>query len=208
MAPTINELLACLIREVEWTGDIAVDTVTVLVSCGLESTAEHCQRVAAEAGRLAGLFGVLPECAQVAGWLHDVSAVYPVDQRARVASELGIEVLPEERLAPMLLHQKLSAALAKEVFQVTNPAVLSAIECHTTLKANASPLDKTVFVADKIAWDQPGDPPYLADLCRALECSLDDAALCYMDYLWQRRARLLAVHPWLVDAYEELSSRR
>jgi len=89
---------------------------------------------------------------------------------------------------------------------VTAPDILSAIGCHTTLKADASLLDKVVFIADKIAWDQPGEPPYWAELQQALDRSLDHAVFCYLDYLWQRRATLRVVHPWLVAAHQQLQA--
>ncbi len=82
--------------------------------------------------------------------------------------------------------------------------MLSAIECHTTLKGNPSELDKIVFVADKIAWDQSGTPPYLDDLLAALDRSLDQAALVYLDFLWDQREQLRVVHPWMVAARAHL----
>jgi HD superfamily phosphohydrolase YqeK len=63
-----------------------------------------------------------------------------------------------------------------------------------------------VFVADKIRWDQPGDPPYLEAILAAVERSLPAAAFCYLDYLWQRRETLLVVHPWLVEAHQQLAA--
>lgn len=107
----------------------------------------------------------------------------------------------------MIVHQKLSSWMAHEVFGIHDPEVLSAIGCHTTLKAGASPLDKLVFVADKIAWDQAGQPPYLEVLQAALEHSLDAAALVYIDYLWAQRAQLRVIHPWLVAARNDLLLR-
>jgi HD superfamily phosphohydrolase YqeK len=104
----------------------------------------------------------------------------------------------------MLLHQRLSAVIAKERFGIHDGDVLSAIGCHTTLKARASLLDKVVFIADKVAWDQPGTPPYQLALDKALAYSLDQAVFCYLDHLWQQRETLAAVHPWFVDAYQEL----
>jgi HD superfamily phosphohydrolase YqeK len=95
--------------------------------------------------------------------------------------------------------------IARDVFAVRDSAVLSAIECHTTLKSGASVLDKVVFLADKIAWDQPGTPPYIVQLTQALDRSLDKAVWVYLDHLWQRRATLQAIHPWFVRAYRELS---
>jgi HD superfamily phosphohydrolase YqeK len=145
--------------------------------------------------------------AEVAGWLHDISAIVPREQRLPVAETVGVEVLAEERVAPVLVHQKLSAVMAQEVFAVVDGSVLSAIECHTTLKANSSALDKIVFVADKMAWDQPGNPPYLAAMAAAVERSLDLAAYCYLDHLWQRRETLPAMHPWALQAYRQLSAK-
>jgi predicted HD superfamily hydrolase involved in NAD metabolism len=161
-------------------------------------------RVAAQARRLAARFGEDEVSAEKAGWLHDVSAIVPIQERVPLAESLGLEVLDEERRLPMIVHQKLSAIIAREAFRITAASVLSAIGCHTTLRAGASRLDKVVFVADKIAWDQPGDPPWLIEITVALDESLDAAALCYINYLWERRATLTVVHPWLVAAREEL----
>jgi predicted HD superfamily hydrolase involved in NAD metabolism len=155
---------------------------------------------------LAARFGVDEQRAETAGWLHDISAIFPISHRAYFARQLGLDVLPEEEAVPMILHQKLSIVVAREIFCITDEVVLRAIQCHTTLRAGASPLDKVVFVADKVAWDQSGTPPYLAGLLDALERSLDRAAFHYLDYLWQRRDTLPVVHPWLVQAYRQLSS--
>ena len=128
----------------------------------------------------------------------------PNEQRVQAARDLDIELLPEEETFPMIVHQKLSVPIARALFGVTDDEVLSAIECHTTLKANPSTLDKVLFVADKIAWDQPGRPPYLDDLLAALDGSLDQAALVYLNFLWQQREQLRVVHPWMVAAREHL----
>jgi predicted HD superfamily hydrolase involved in NAD metabolism len=195
---------ASLLQGIPWTGDVRADMAALLAAHGQRQTVDHSLLVAAEAERLAARFDGDSAPARVAGWLHDVSAVFPVEQRTQVARQLGLQVLPEEEAAPMILHQKLSAAMAREVFGVQDAAVIQAIGCHTTLRANASWLDKVLFVADKVAWDQAGSPPYLEGLLVALERSLDRAALHYLDYLWHRRHALPAVHPWLVDAYQDL----
>lgn len=197
----MHRRLAQLVRDVHLTAQVDSDVTALLTRYGDTNTVRHCQHVAAEAERLAAQFGADPARAHIAGWLHDVSAVFPVAQRVSVARGLGLEILPEEEIAPMLLHQKISAAIARHVFGIGDEAVLSAVECHTTLKAGASLLDKVVFVADKVAWDQSGVPPYLPEITRALERSLDEAVLCYLEYLWQKRADLAAVHPWFVQAY-------
>lgn len=168
-------------------------------------TALHCADVAAKAHELALQCGADAQAAEAGGWIHDASAIFPAAERVQVAQQLGVDVLPEEAAFPMIIHQKLSVVLGREIFGVTDEAVLSAVGCHTTLKRDASLLDKVVFVADKIAWDQPGAPPYLDDMNAALNQSLDHAALVYLRYLWQRRNQLKVLHPWTHDAYHQLS---
>jgi predicted HD superfamily hydrolase involved in NAD metabolism len=195
-----------LIDGVLFSGDLKKDIVLFLTHHGLPKTAAHCLQVGAKARELALRFSVDPEAAEQAGWLHDVSAVISKENRAAVAKRWGLEVLPEEEAYPMIVHQKLSAVISRESFGVTEEDILSAVGCHTTLKANASLLDKVVFVADKIAWDQEGEPPYLEPLLAALETSVDAGALVYLSYLWQQRDQLKVVHPWFKDAYLELSN--
>jgi HD superfamily phosphohydrolase YqeK len=61
-----------------------------------------------------------------------------------------------------------------------------------------------VFVADKLQWDQPGQPPYAARMQAALNQSLEQAAWVYLNDLWQRRADLVVLHPWAEAAWREL----
>lgn len=196
--------LAFLLEGVTMTGDIHNDVAALLTYYGREVTLEHSGRVAREAKRLATLWGANPEDTEVAGWLHDISAVIPNVQRIPLSERLGLEILPEERLFPMIIHQKLSVVMARDLFGIRNEAILSAIGCHTTLKAKASLLDKIVFVADKIQWDQSGDPPYLQELLTAVEESMDRAAAVYLGHLWDNRDKLKVLHPWARDAYFEL----
>src|SRR5690606_20739542 len=116
----------------------------------LPKTAKHSKDVAEKARELADHFNADANKAEIAGWLHDISAVFPSSERANIARELGLEVLPEEDIFPMIIHQKLSVVLACELFGVADSEILNAIGCHTTLKRDANLLDKVVFVADKI----------------------------------------------------------
>ena len=185
-------------------GSLAERAATFLEATGCAFEAEHSAGVVAEARCIALRHGVDSEQAEVGAWLHDISAPIPAAERIALAEALGIDVLPAERAFPMIVHQRISAVMARDLFGVTNRAVLSAIGCHTTLKPGASPLDMVVFVADKVAWDQPGEPPYLSELLTALDESLEAASWVYLAYLWRRRADLPVLHPWAADAYREL----
>lgn len=199
--------LEALTRNSTFNGEVGQDVQRFLIQHNRPGTAIHCAEVAAEARRLAGPAGVDPEQAAAAAYLHDVSAVFPRSQLIDVARAAGLEVLPEEEAFPMIVHQKVSAVLARELFAIRDEAVLRAIACHTTLRPAPTPLDCVVFVADKIAWDQPGRPPYLDALLAALDESIEAAALVYLSHLWDQHERLQVVHPWLQAAYLELSGQ-
>lgn len=186
------------------TGDIAADATAFLQLHDFPKTAAHVGDVAREAGKLALRYGADVQDAQAAGWLHDISVVIPNHERIAAAQAWEVPILPAEQTFPMIIHQKLSVVMARALFGVQDEAILSAIGCHTTLKRDASVLDKIVYVADKIAWDQPGTPPYYEDIIAALDQSIDHAAFVYARYLWEMRDQLRVLHPWAQDAYEDL----
>lgn len=165
-------------------------------------TYNHSIMVGDFAYTLAKKVGVNPNQAQIAGFLHDISAIYPNNERVGVAEKMGLPLLKEEYEFPMIIHQKISRYIAKNEFEISDSSILSAIECHTTLKKNYSSMDLVVFVADKIMWDQSGEPPYLSGLLTALDHSLEHAAFYYIDYLLHHNIKI--IHPWLLDAYQAL----
>jgi len=193
-----------LVQEIEFTGNMKQDIQQFLTANHSPGTAEHCMDVGTEARRIAQLYYADPERAELAGWLHDISAVFPNEERIEAARQLGIDILPEEEQFPMIIHQKLSKVMARDIFGVQDAEVLDAVGCHTTLRADASQLDLVLFVADKIAWDQQGIPPYIEELYHNLAISLEHAAFAYIQYLWERKDTLKVIHPWLADAYEQL----
>jgi predicted HD superfamily hydrolase involved in NAD metabolism len=203
----MHAILVSLAKGLAPTGNLARDADAFLRAHGHPGTAEHSGAVAGVARNLALRLGLDPAPAFAGGWLHDIAAPIPASRRLEAALALGLEVLPEERAYPMILHQKLAVPIARHLFAVEDPAILSAIGCHTTLKPNAAPLDMVVFLADKIAWDQPGAPPYRNALLAASHRSLEAACLVYLTYLWQQRESLAVVHPWMAAAYHALPAQ-
>lgn len=174
-----------------------------LVSKNCEKTYYHCMEVGEYAYQLGEKYLTSPEKVSIAGYLHDISAVYPNNQRINVAQKYGIELNEAEMAFPMIIHQKISKSIAKMDFGIEDNEILSAIECHTTLKKNYSDIDLVLFVADKIKWDQEGKLPYLDGLLQSLNCSLENAAYFYIDYILKHDIKV--VHPWLWDAYNQLN---
>jgi predicted HD superfamily hydrolase involved in NAD metabolism len=189
------------------TGNIQKDITKFFMLHNQQAKARHTASVVDTIKKIAIRLSADISKAEVAAWLHDIGEVIPNEQRLELALANQIRVLPEEEKAPMLIHQKLSRLFAKEIFGIHDIEILNVIECHTTLKANPTSLEKLLFVADKIAWVEKGERLYLDDLYKALEHSLDEATLVYLDYIWQQRETLTALHPWAVEARISLLER-
>ncbi|HCC06843.1 MAG TPA: HAD family hydrolase [Clostridiales bacterium] len=186
------------------TGDIKKDVENLLNIYGCSRIAEHSRNVAEQSKILALKFNYDLRKAEIAGYLHDISGIIPNSERVNVAEKLNIEILKEEREFPLILHQKISGVISKEVFKIDDVEIINAISCHTTLKKEPSKLDLILFVADKIAWDQEGKPPYINEVLIGIDSSLEQGAYEYIKYLIDRKEELKVVHPILIDAYEFL----
>lgn len=198
-------LFSDLVQGVNLRGSLPERVTAFLGRHRLTHTLSHSKAVVRVVGELALQFRINLRQSISAAWLHDVSAVLPDVLRVDTARQLGLDLLPEEEVNPVVVHQKLSRVMAQQIFKVDDPVILSAVECHTTLKAGAGIVDKILFVADKIAWDQPGIPPYLIEIREAAKISLDYASYVYLRKLWERQASLPGpLHPWALAALSEL----
>ncbi|WP_291578324.1 bis(5'-nucleosyl)-tetraphosphatase (symmetrical) YqeK [Clostridium sp. UBA6640] len=200
----MNDIFKGKTRDVPLTGNIREDSYNLLMKYNRVVIANHSLKVAEKAKSLAKQFGVDENLAEIAGLLHDISGVYPNEEKLELCKKLNIEILLEEEKFPMILHQKISRVMAAEIFNISNKEILEAISCHTTLKSNASPLDMVLFIADKIEWDQKGLPPYIDEVEKALNTSLELSAFKFIKYQMDNKENLKVIHPWLLEAYLDL----
>ncbi|MDG6143849.1 bis(5'-nucleosyl)-tetraphosphatase (symmetrical) YqeK [Lactococcus formosensis] len=190
------------------TNQLKQEIETFLLEKECYATYNHCITVGDYAEEIGHEFLNEAEREQVriAGYLHDISAIYPNNERIFVAEDMKIELFKEERQFPMIIHQKISRIMAQREFGIQDEKILSAISCHTTLKKKFSKVDLVLFVADKIRWDQEVQPPYLKEITQALNYSFEAAAFSYIDYILKNDIKV--IHPWLLEAYEFLNLRR
>lgn len=193
----MDEIFTPIIQGFHFTGDIRKDSYNLLINHKRFIIAEHTLRVWSKAKSLAKIYEIDEEAAETSAFLHDIGGIYLNEERYKISKALGIEVVPEEEVLPLILHQKISAVMARELFNINDERILSAISCHTTLKANASKLDMLIFLADKIEWDQKGTPPYLEEIEKALPISLELAAFRFIKYQLSNKNNLKVIHPWL-----------
>lgn len=127
---------------------------------------------------LAARWGVDGKAARLAGLLHDCAKL-PPERLVQLAAQYGLEPDAYEKENPGLMHDRLGACLARDVYGVQEEAVLEAIRSHTYGKPDMTPLDEIIFLADKIepTRDYPG-----VDTLRVLaETGLESAVLACME---------------------------
>lgn len=114
---------------------------------------EHSLGVSQTAAALALRYNLDAEKAGLAGLLHDCARDMGESTLLERARGLGIAITPEDEVMPILLHGPVGAMLARESFGVTDPQILNAILLHSTGAPGMGPLERVIFMADKI---EPG----------------------------------------------------
>lgn len=159
----------------------------------------HSLNVMESAVELAYKYGENPEGIAFAGLLHDCARDVSVDETFRLCNHYGIEIDEISRLQPELLHGRLGARLAKELYGIESVQVHEAIELHTMGLPGMNRFCKIIFVADSI---EPGRTyPEAVSIRNAAMENLDSAVLLAMDSAIKyviRKNRL--IHPDLIVA--------
>ena len=186
-------------------GDIRTDVKNILLINGKSKTYIHVANVADRNALISKTYDLDHDKCVIAGLLHDISAVIRPEDMLKYAYENRLEVCEAERKYPFLLHQRLSKICAVEYFNISDEEILSAIECHTTLKKCPSKYEMSLFIADKLAWDREGLPPFYEEVNAALDISLEAACYKYMEYMVDNDM-ILCPHDNWIEAYEQLKN--
>lgn len=195
------------IKTEQLSGDIRTDVKNILLINGKSKTYIHVANVADRNALISKTYDLDHDKCVIAGLLHDISAVIKPEDMLKYADENRLEVCGAERRYPFLLHQRLSKICAVEYFNISDEEILSAIECHTTLKKSPSKYEMSLFIADKLAWDRGGIPPFYEEVNAALDISLEAACYKYMEYMVENDM-ILCPHDNWIEAYEQLKNMR
>lgn len=186
-------------------GDIQTDIKNILSINGKYNTYVHVSNVAEKNALISKRYGLDRDKCVIGGLLHDISAIIKPTDMLKYAYENNFEICEAEKKYPFLLHQRISKICAVEYFNIFDEDILSAIECHTTLKKDASKYEMSLFIADKLAWDKEGTPPFYEDVDKALDISLESACYKYMKFMVDNDMVLCPHDNWIA-AYEQLKN--
>lgn len=187
----------------DFSGDVKSDIQSLFHLNNKPKTSDHVKAVAETNIKIAAQYGLDVNICELSGYLHDVSAVIAPNDMLSYAIDNDWYIDEAERKYPFLLHQRISKLIAQQDFGVTDERILSAVECHSTLKASSSAYDMALFIADKLSWDQEGLPPFYTIVNENLKQSLDAASLAYMDYIVVNKM-ILYPHKWFKEGIKFL----
>lgn len=166
---------------------------------------EHTLRVTKEAIRLAKLYNVSEEEAELAAILHDFAKNFPAQ---KLKQRITDSSLPKDLLHydVELWHGPVAAILLEDELGVDDGNIINAVRYHTTGRANMSDLELVVYLADYI---EPGrDFPGLKEVREIANKDLLYA--CWMvsrntiQFLMQKK---IMIYPDTFYAYNDLTKR-
>ena len=134
----------------------------------------HTLGVMYTAASLAMAYGTDIEQALYAGLLHDCAKCIPNPKKLSLCRKHQIPVSTAEEQSPFLLHAKLGAYFARELYGIKDKDILHAIQVHTTGEPGMNTLDKIIYIADYIEPNRK-QAPNLAKIRRLSFENLDEA---------------------------------
>lgn len=155
-----------------------------------------------EAAVLARRYGADVTSARIAALLHDCTKKLSMEEQLALCEQYGIALDELERKNLKLLHAKTGAAIARDLFGVSDE-IYWAIYWHTTGKADMTKLEKVIYLADYIEPNR--DFPGVEKLRRAVHADLEHGLLMALeDSIEEMRQRGNPVHPNTVEARDYL----
>lgn len=151
------------------------------------------------------------ERAAVAGLLHDTAKLMRSSELLDYCEQHQLPVDDIDCKTPQTLHPFVGAEIVRETFKLQDTDILNAIRYHTTGRAGMSPVEKIVYIADKIEGNTR-NPLYIQRMTASLDYrkpwSLDLTMLYILDstiqFLMERHQ---IIHPRTIEARNDFVFR-
>lgn len=111
----------------------------------------HSMNVAEECFRLAERFGADKRGCYLAGMLHDIMKEAAPERQKQYTADSGLNPDPVELAAKSLWHAVAGAYYVREVMQIKDEEIISAIRYHTVGCARMTVMEKIVYLGDMIS---------------------------------------------------------
>lgn len=139
----------------------------------------HSIHVMEAARMLAERYGEDPEKAELAGLIHDCAKDLDKSTTFTLCQKYDIMIDDIMQKQPEILHGKVGAFLARDLFGVECPRVLAAVADHTMGRENMDKLSSIIFIADYIEAGRQYEG--VDEIRKAAESSLEEAIVAGVD---------------------------
>ncbi|MDK2918044.1 MAG: hypothetical protein PWQ37_777 [Candidatus Petromonas sp.] len=140
---------------------------------------KHSLGVCETASKLAKLYGVSLEKAEISGLLHDYAKDISKDEAKIYIKKYKITIDKVIAKQIDLAHGMIGAELVRHELGIEDPEVLNAIRYHTTGREEMSKLDKIIYLSDYIEPNR--DFPGVEDMRKMALTNLNKATLLGLD---------------------------
>ncbi|GAB4342900.1 MAG: bis(5'-nucleosyl)-tetraphosphatase (symmetrical) YqeK [Candidatus Abyssubacteria bacterium] len=154
---------------------------------------KHVLGSAEMAGALAEKYGVNPDKAATAAYLHDLTKYLSLKEQIALAREMGMSDEEINSYPPAVLHGPLSAMVAMKDLGIDDAEVLQAITAHSSGCAGMGDVAKVVFISDYI--EHTREFPGAAELRIRQHKNLDEAVISVL----QHKLRHLVAEKRFID---------
>ncbi|MDQ5983696.1 MAG: diadenosine tetraphosphatase [Eubacteriales bacterium SKADARSKE-1] len=163
----------------------------------------HSVSVAREAVKLAKIYGVDSNKAEISGLLHDVTKDMSKDDQLQIVRCFGIIMTDIEFRSAKLWHAITAPVYLEKIFGIKDRDILNAVRYHTTGRACMSKLEKIIFVADSISEDRKYSG--VEKLRKKAYVSLEEAMLIGINFtLNELTNKKYLIAPDTIFAYNEI----
>lgn len=144
------------------------------------------------------------EKASIAGLLHDAAKLMSPQDLLSYCDERGLPIEEVDRQTLQTLHPFVGAELVRDSLGVHDEDILNAIRFHTTGRAGMSPVEKVVYIADKIEGNTR-NPLYIQRVTASMDFSKPWSLDLTMLYILDSTIQFLmekhqVIHPRTIEA--------
>src|SRR5438552_1252857 len=168
---------------------------------------DHVFRVEEESARLAAEHGVDIGLGRLAALGHDLARAEPDERLLAMALEYGLVPDEVEKAEPILIHGPIATRILAREYKLDYGEILAGTAAHTTARPGMTPLEKVLFLADKIEIDKVEHRPAWQEVRELAPRDLDAALRRFLDlHLAEAIQRGWHIHPRTIAARNELLS--
>lgn len=194
-------------RSIEVTGELKADVKAFYSRNERLDLYKHSKRAVKKGRMLSKRCEIDEKALDIPLFLHDIGRAVTKNQAVAFLHDHHIEVTPIERAHPGILHGRVSAVIAEELFQIEDPMLLDAIRYHTTLRPNPTLLEKLVFLSDKLSWTEEEYDPLIKAMKKAAKTSIDKGIMIYLEDQYVNREKMSFYHDFSKHAYMDFKFR-